>query len=55
MAEKLKPLNMSFDEALTRLAKVPRSPKQAKGVDKGGKLPNNKKGTGDSPPLVVKK
>ena len=24
MAEKLKPLNMSFDEALTRLAKVPR-------------------------------
>lgn len=25
MAEKLKPLNMSFDEALTRLSKVPKS------------------------------
>ena len=27
MAEKLKPLNMSFDEALTRLARVPKSNK----------------------------
>ncbi|MBL8523681.1 MAG: hypothetical protein JNN20_08330 [Betaproteobacteria bacterium] len=27
MVEKLKPLNMSFDEALTRLAKVPKSKK----------------------------
>ena len=27
MAEKLKPLNMSFDEALTRLARVPKSKK----------------------------
>ncbi len=28
MAEKLKPLNMSFDEALTRIAKVPKMKKQ---------------------------
>ena len=27
MAEKLKPLNMSFDEALTRLARVSKSKK----------------------------
>ena len=27
MVEKLKPLNMSFDEALTRLTKVPKSKK----------------------------
>ena len=27
MAEKLKPLNMSFDEALTRIARVPKSKK----------------------------
>ena len=28
MVEKLKPLNMSFDEALTRLAKVPKVKKK---------------------------
>jgi hypothetical protein len=55
LVEKLKPLNMSFDEALTRLAKVPKS----KGKDKVAetkKLPNNKnKGTGASPSPLVKK
>ena len=29
MVEKLKPLNMSFDEALTRLARVPKIKKKA--------------------------
>ena len=36
MAEKLKPLNMSFDEALTRLAKVPKSKKNAVEEKKAG-------------------
>lgn len=43
MAEKLKPLNMSFDEALTRLAKVPKSRVVEKKVEK-------KKQAGVEPP-----
>ena len=55
MAEKLKPLNMSFDEALTRLARVPRSAGTKPTVEKKVKLANNKKGASASRPPVVKK
>ena len=56
MVAKLKPIDMSFDEALTRLAKVPRKPKPAQGVDKKPDLPNNKSnGASTSPPHSVKK
>ena len=56
MPEKLKPLNMSFNEALARLSKVPKN-KTLKGeLDKKGKLPNNNEsGESKSPPHVVKK
>jgi len=56
MVAKLKPLNMSFDEALTRLAKVPQKSKTANGLDKKPDSINNKNnGVSKNPPHLVKK
>ena len=58
MTEKLKHLDMSFDEALTRLSKVPKrqnSNNAVEPVEKKEGLPNNKKRVSESPPHLVKK
>ena len=56
MSEKLKPLDMGFNEALFRLSKAPRQPLPKARVDKNTNLTDNKKiGVSESPPRVVKK
>lgn len=58
MVAKLNPINMDLNEALTRIAKVPRKliGKDKKTLDKSKDLPNNlKNGVSASPPHVVKK